>query len=405
MLDFLFLDFLFGNKGEDLRALFVCSLKLLGEGTVRTPSYRRLWLAIFNRIFVLTILCLMTYNSRFHLGAVALVIMFPFGLFVLFPFSFFYNVKMKACQTWMAYKALTSGSATIAEGELAARDVKWSLRLFALAELLFATKSSEDKRAGLVQALSQMLLSALEAVFDVVEAYLLPAMVIEQKSISQVVPHLRDLKKNVPATLAGAFGFDFFGNAISALIWFLHLGIFAFGLLIGLGSGYMVPVWAATTVPPALSPGILGSHAHIFLVPVYVCILFSTLLNRSIKIFVSSLKDTYFTVFYTSINHPLDIRADMRDRVTHYLNFQDASYSQSLRTMFAQKFPVLAAKPTPAPVPDAVAAANIETVVQGDAESSHTPEQMREFLKAKGYSEEKIASVLDVMSKYRNKPH
>jgi hypothetical protein len=310
-------EYLLGNKGEDLKALLTSSLKLFGEGEVRAPSIRRLWLAVFNRLFILAAFAFIFYGWHRGLGILMIVV----GIFVLFPFSFFYNVKMKACQTWLAYAAITGRPRTLHKANEAAGNVKWSVRMFALAEFLIATGSAEglSGNSGIMAQLARMLLSALEAVFDVVEDYLLPAIVIEQKAISEVGGRLADLKKNVPAALTGAFGLDLFGNAISSLTWFLHFALFALSVAAGWGLADVVPGSLVTTFP--------STTVRIFLLPVFVAIVFSSLVSRTLKIFVSSLKDVYFAVFYTSINRPLEIRQDLRDTVTNYLNVKDVSYS------------------------------------------------------------------------------
>jgi hypothetical protein len=383
------LDFLLGNKGKDIKALLSSSLKLFGERGIRIPSFRRFWLATFNRLYVLCVVLFIVYGWHRGLG----IFMIPVGIFILFPAAIFYNVRMKACQAQAAYTAITRGSTSFQEVKEATAKVKWSLRFFAIAELLIATeKSWGGENAG---RLARSLLSALETVFDVAEDLLLPAVVIEQKGISDVAAHLADLKKNVPAALTGAFGLDLFGSAISKLTWFLHLVLFALSVAIGLALGPYVPASIATPLPAKLVSSLPSMPAQVCLIPVFLAILISSLANRTLRIFVSSLKDIYFSVFYTSINRPLEIRQDLRESVTNYLTFQDASYSQSIKDTLAQKFPTLAAGPAPVRVTEAAAAMTIAEFFEQAVRGGQAPEQIRDFLKSKGYTEAQIQTVME----------
>jgi hypothetical protein len=381
------LNFLFGNKGKDLMALLSSSLKLFGERAVRVPSFRRFWLATFNRLYALCVVLSIVYGWHRGLG----ILMIFVGIFILFPVAIFYNVRMKACQARTVYTAITRGSPSFREAKEATAKVKWSVRLFALVELFIAT----EKDWGDLGWFARMLLSALETAFDVAEDFLLPAVVIEEKGVFKVAAHLVDLKKNVPAALTGAFGLDLFGGAISQLTWFLHLALFVVSVVIGLALGPFVPAAIATPLPAKLVSSVPGMPAHICLIPVFVAILLSSQLIRTLRIFVSSLKDVYFSVFYTSINRPLEIRPDLRETVTNYLTLQDASYSESIKTALNRKYQWLAAGPTPVAVSDAAAATAITKVFEDALRSGQSPEQVRDFLKTKGYTDAQIQPVMD----------
>ena len=64
-----------------------------------------------------------------------------------------------------------------------------------------------------------------------------------------------------------------------------------------------------------------------------------------IKISATSLKAIYFSIFYTSINRPLEIDEQYRDNVTNYLTFKDSSALDSFKKDVKNIFPHTAKGP------------------------------------------------------------
>ena len=75
-----------------------------------------------------------------------------------------------------------------------------------------------------------LFLKALGEVWDLLNNYMIPAVVIEKKSLRDTVPKLKALRSNVPATLMGVFGIDFVGSV--ALGFILPFYIFSL-ILVG----------------------------------------------------------------------------------------------------------------------------------------------------------------------------
>ncbi len=249
------LEHLFGNRGKDLENLFAASFELIKNESMRKAYFHRLiFSGILHGLFLVSGL-MFFYDWNRGLS----VLLFVFSLFVLRPFSFFYHIRKRATISWYAYSGITGKNSNDELVRQKISEISWSLRILACAEIFIAsaksTKSSEDRTFW--DSIKEMLISILAAVFDVAENYLLPTMVIEQVSLKAAVPKLVDMKKNVPATLAGVFGVDLIAETVSAfgfIVYFLILcgGAF-FALLLG------------AFVPPEMKTEI--GKFHVFLLP------------------------------------------------------------------------------------------------------------------------------------------
>ena len=80
--------------------------------------------------------------------------------------------------------------------------------------MIFRYANMFNKNSGF---LVNMFLGFLEEVWDLVSNFMIPSVIIEEKSIKEIVPDLKKLKNNVPATLTGVFGIDFAGSAVKSL--------------------------------------------------------------------------------------------------------------------------------------------------------------------------------------------
>lgn len=386
------LTYFFGNKGSDLKYLLESSVKLFGEGQVLIASKKRLILSAFNHLLLLTGLLFVFYD--FHRGPGS--IMLAVSIFFMFPFSFFYHVRMRACQTWTIYTTITKNISSWQDAVTATGQVKWSLRFLAMIEFLIATRTENSaKNQGF--SLTRILLSALETVFDVAEDFLLPAIVIEQKSITEVVPKLEQLKTNIPAALTGAFGLDLFGKAIASITFIVRALILLVGCVIGWIAAANVPIDYVTTIPESLRHSLTFLPEKIVLIPVIAAVFFNSFMMRALKISVSSIKDTYFAVFYTSINRPLEIRENLRENLTNFLKVKDRSFIGAVKADLAQRFPEIAKGPIPTQPTDSQQLQAIEHFFQENV-GKHSLERIHDYLRGKGYTETAISSV---MMKYK----
>ena len=69
---------------------------------------------------------------------------------------------------------------------------------------------------------------------------------------------------------------------------------------------------------PTLPCVVLHSY-HIFVFPVILAVVLISFMKRVIRIIVTSMQATYFSVFYTLINKPSELSLEMKQKVVEYL--------------------------------------------------------------------------------------
>jgi hypothetical protein len=302
------------NKGKPIGGLLLSSFELLGEDNVKTLILVRCRFSIICHLLFLAAVTFIIYDFHPFFSWLLLLTL----IFCVYPYSFFFHVNKRAQQTWAAYGKITNRPTALEEAQKIAIHQKWPLRLFAVAEF-FIPSPTEDRRNN-SQSVSGFLISlglaALGGVFDLAESYLLPALMIEQCSLKEAAHKLKQLKQNVPVALTGSFGLDIFGGVVSALLFFIYTGIFLLGVAMTWGAANFLPLptqWIST-IP--LNQGPL----HVFWFPLVVSIVFISLIGKLINIFITSMKATYFAVFYTAVNKPQEISPEFKEKVIDYLN-------------------------------------------------------------------------------------
>ncbi|HEU5047513.1 MAG TPA: hypothetical protein VFT64_06695 [Rickettsiales bacterium] len=304
----------FGERGRKIGNLFVSSFQLLGnEETVKLITARLIFTVVCH-LLVLFVLFSLTYDYHAGLGILGLFVLLLF----IYPYSFLFHLNKRACQTWVAYGKLTGSDTPIIEAQKVAKERKWPLRMFAVVEIALAkANSSESNNNGVLGFLIAAALAALEGLYDVAESYLLPAIIIERLPIKDAAGKLRQLKQNVPEALAGAFGMDVFGGVVSAMLMALYFGIL---LIAGIAS-YLLPPYIPIEWVTTFNAN-QGTPFFLYLLPLYVAGVLISLMHSIIKILVSSLKATYFAVFYTAVNRPHQLSPGMQEKVVRYLRLE-----------------------------------------------------------------------------------
>ena len=311
------LETILGDKGRAIENLFVSSFRMLGEqGNRDLIISRLLFSAIMHGLFLLAL----TRSFGMHGDGYFMLFLL---IFIGYPYSFFYHIRQRARQVFVAYGKLTGRPNAYAESKAEIAQVKWDLRLFAIVELTLTNSETQENRyGGLLSFLITTALAALEGVFDVAENYLLPAIVIEKLSITHSAEKLKQLKQNVPAVLAGSFGLDMLGGVAASLFGIVNIGIIAFGIGLSFLSVPLLPADLVSTIPYQ-SQGSNEVHMlHIFLFPVFFASVFISYIHKVIRILTSSIKAIYFTIFYTMINHPDQITPEMKEKAVNYLKLQ-----------------------------------------------------------------------------------
>lgn len=305
-----------GNRGASNRSfqetlksalyLLKYSFTLIGKNTgiVRPTVYLAVLSLIMTSLFFGAMACFFS-RSNITAGIIALVVL----LVILVPLRFFIRTFLKAIQSWMSYLTITGRPVTYPEARRHVKTRTRGLLFIGLVDMIVAkmTHQKSDK-GGITGIISGLLLSALTEVWDLLNHYLIPAVVVEGKPLMQSLPEIKSIRENVPSTLVGVFGVDFAGDALRGLLFLPYLLILA----IGTGLGYLLgPVFPATSWT-------LGGHA-VSWVPVLVTLYLNFAIGGMLKACVESVKAIYFTIFYTTIMHEDQIPEAYREQLMGYL--------------------------------------------------------------------------------------
>jgi hypothetical protein len=296
----------FSNRLKDTMFLLKNSLTVIGKDKDIIKPYIRMAImsTILTSIVVWALVGILT-KQRIFSGMFLIL----FVIFILNPFRYFYDVRQKACQSWIVYNTIVGKDISYKDAHNHTKGQKKQLRFVALIEILMAyLKSQQSRRKGFMGMIVSLFLKFLEEVWDLLSHYMIPAIVIENKSLKDAVPKLKTLKKNVPANLAGVFGIDFVGNVIGRILSPIYLLVLALSVW---GGMFM------TSTSPDTSVIVFGIQFS--WVPVAIASYIILVLGGWLKKFVHSIKVIYFTIFYTSIMMPGKIKGSMKKELTHYL--------------------------------------------------------------------------------------
>ena len=293
----------------------------------------------------------------------------------MFPFKYFYDIRQKADQSWIVYNTISGKDISLADAHAHTKMFKSQLRFISFVSLLMAfARSSSRNKKGVGAVIAKIFLAFLSEVWDLLGHYMIPSVVIEQKSLKEVIPKIKSLKQNVPATLTGVFGIDFVGNVVGSLFAIFYL----IALIISVGVGYLVAL--AINVTIVTIAGFSFSW-----VPVVIMLYIIVLIGGIYKRIVESIKVIYFTIFYTAINRPMDIDKSMREELTHYLLMDDSA-------------PVnVEIKKTPSQEKREQYLLQLKDYVKNSLTSGRSDKEVKEFLKSKGYPIKDINSAFGML--------
>lgn len=296
----------FTDRLKDAGYLLKNSFKVVGKDKdILKPTIHMIILSVV--LTTLFFISLLTFITGHYVGWGILILLVL--IFVLLPFKFFYYIRQKADQSWIVYNTITGKDISYRDAHEHTKTQKSSLRKIALIEILMKYVGSQKSRKGGIGAvLINLFLAALVEIWDLLSHYMIPAVVVEQRPLKEIVPQIKSLKNNVPATLVGVFGIDFVGNVIGTILFPIYLLTFA----IGAGIGYLLVSVLPNTI------WTIGGFSFSW-VPVFIALYIVFIVGAVIRKIVESTKVIYFTIFYTAIRAPTNITKDMRAELTHYL--------------------------------------------------------------------------------------
>lgn len=235
---------------------------------------------------------------------------------------FFYNYK-EVAQSWLVYETICGRDRSYGEAKTAARERKSGVRKLAGLDMLMAYLMSQrgsGDNQGLGAKLVNLVLSGLSEVWDLVNHYMLPAIAIDQLTLTEGVKKMKSLRNQVPETLTGVFGIDFIGRIVVQVTGSLYLLLVlasAGGMYLG---GEALPeAFTFTFEENPIGSGPLLLNVLPLLVGLYVAKLFGVVFERVI----TSIKVMYFTIFYTQITHRDRIAEDLQPQLVSYLRMEE----------------------------------------------------------------------------------
>lgn len=241
---------------------------------------------------------------------------------VLYLYKFlFYNYR-EMSQSWLVYEAIGGRECSYGEAKQKARDRKWGVRKLAALDILMAYLMSKrsDKSDGWGQKLLNMFLAGLNEVWDLVNHYMLPAIAIDNLTLTEGVKQMKKLRHQVPATLTGVFGIDFIGRIVGQINATLYVFLFLLAGAVGyLGSG-VLPEAFAFTVPE--NP-VVETPVAMNALPIVVFIYIGKVAGSIFERVITSIKVIYFTIFYTQITHQDRIADDLQPQLVSYLRMEE----------------------------------------------------------------------------------
>lgn len=299
----------FTERVKDTGFLIKNSFKVIGKDKdIITPTIH---IAIFSVILTTLFFgALLTFfTGRYiSLGILTLLVL----IFILTPFKFFYYIRQKADQSWIVYNTITGKDIDYKAAHEHTKSEISSIRKIALIDMLMKYVGSQrSQKKGIGSILINIFLAVLVEVWDLLSHYMIPAVVIEQKPLTEIVPNIKSLGNNVPAVLVGVFGIDFVGNVIGTVLFPIYLII----LIIGVGIGYLLATILTDTV-------LTIAGFSFSWIPVFIALYIVSVIGVIITKIVESIKVIYFTIFYTAITKPKNIIPEMREELTHYLRME-----------------------------------------------------------------------------------
>lgn len=293
-------------KLKNTLELMKTSFTLIGEKTgIRKPMANLAILSVLmtSLLFVAAV-CFMS-GTAIGFGVLCLVLLF----LVLVPLRFFLRTYFKAVMSRITYQTVIGQPFRYADATRHTRSRAPGLLFIGLVDMLVAhTTNKASNRQGVTGMITSLVMSALAPVWDLLNHYMIPAVVIEEKPLKQCVPEIKELRHNVPAALTGVFGIDIVGSVMRNLLLIPTVVLLAAGV----GLGYLIGSWF-----PGVSWEISG-HTVSWLPPL-VALYIAIVAGGILKAVVESIKAIYFTIFYTTVMHTDRIPEEYREQLTGYL--------------------------------------------------------------------------------------
>ena len=247
-----------------------------------------------------------------------------FGLALLmFLYKYlFYNYREMG-QSWLVYETICGRDRSYAEAKTEAKKRKSGVRKLAGLDMLMAYVVSQrsEESSGITGWLVNLFLAGLQEVWDLVNHYMLPAIAIDQLSLTDGVKKMKGLRNQVPETLTGVFGIDFIGRIVGQVTGGLYFVlILVSGAAVYFGGEALPEAFTFTLPENPIGSGPLVLNVLPLIIAIYIGKVAGVIFERT----VTSIKVIYFTIFYTQITHEDRIADDLKPQLVQYLRMEES---------------------------------------------------------------------------------
>ncbi|MEI6426155.1 MAG: hypothetical protein WCO66_02260 [Candidatus Absconditabacteria bacterium] len=248
-------------------------------------------------------------------GIILLIEKIPLGIGLIFlgllmgVYKHFFFVKKDALQSTLVYQTIVNGKSDIYQAKEAYKAISGKMFFVGLADY-FVRKGTQYGNKN--NTIMRMLFSLIEEVWDLLKNFMIPVVVIENKSLKEAVEDLKILKGKIPETLVGVLGFDFAGKFLLGALF----DIFIIVLLVMTGVSYGLPFVAHLTTFTV--QGISFSVSAIMF-SFYLMVL----IENIVAVLAESVKTVYFTTFYMLIQHPDKINQEIAPKLVEFIEMKD----------------------------------------------------------------------------------
>lgn len=293
---------MFKNKTQDIVGLFKSTGHLIGKDQdLLWPIF---YIGLYRSISVVALAALVYgffhNNVQLLVGSICAVISWA-------PLSAFLQMRHRAALSWMSFEVLKDKDTDLNSGLDRLSGLNGKLFIVAMFNMVISNARMDDRKPGLRSIIAGLFLSLFQGVWEIVKNFLLPSMAIDKGSLSECVSRLRHMKQNIPAALSGEIASDVVGSLASSLTVFLYIP----AMVIGYGLGVVFK----NQFPD------LWMTKEMNLLPLFGMFFLASFLSSFITGAVDGLKTIYYSVYYTSLVHPMEVKAELQNDVTHYLNF------------------------------------------------------------------------------------
>lgn len=266
--------------------------------------------------------------TAFFVGVTAIfleagaVIGVSFGIAVLlYLYKFFYFNYKEMGQSWLVYETICGRDRSYGDAKQKARDRKSGVRKLAFLDMAMAYLMSQRSNSrGWGQKLINLFLAGLNEVWDLVNHYMLPAIAVDNLSLTDGITQMKQLRNQVPKTLTGVFGIDFIGRIVGQINGTIYFVLFLLAAAAGYFGTGALPEAFSFTIPenPVTEAPVLVN-----VLPLVVLIYIGKVIGAAFERFVTSVKVIYFTIFYTQITHKDRIAEELQPELVRYLKMEE----------------------------------------------------------------------------------